>query len=127
MENTAPFVFKGMTCFQGGHYLNFFRRIVQPKLPMNEVDRVLWRQEITSTPEWTCQDDHLLESVGLWEQVVYKCIDLRIYPTCLYFEQIPLYSQDSSVNLHPDKCALLLKRAQQSDENHCFFGDGFSA
>jgi uncharacterized membrane protein len=45
------------------------------------------RKEVTDQTEWTRFDDAIAESVGVWEQVIYQCVELRCFPTVLYFER----------------------------------------
>lgn len=93
-----------MTCYQAGHYVNYFRRIVmkfdyivtdhnQPGRQLNNM-----RKEAEETTEWTYYNDEALQSVGQWHNVVMTSIQDRQYPTILLFEKADPEEKELSIN-----------------------------
>lgn len=78
-KGPAEYIFKGMTCFQGAHYISFFKRILMkfdylhcnPNTLSSDLNKM--KNEITTATEWTMFDDDKIESKGTWKDLVEFC------------------------------------------------------
>ena len=46
------------------------------------------KAEISSQTEWSLFDDAVVDHKGGWRDVVQQCIELRTYPTVLFYEKL---------------------------------------
>jgi hypothetical protein len=86
--------------------------------------------EVTSRTEWTIFDDSVIDHRGGWHDVVKQCVDIRMYPTVIFYEKL-----DPNEN-HPEpldtseindrKILAGFKNSKEADYNYGVSG-GFGA
>lgn len=86
--------------------------------------------EVTTRTEWTIFDDSVIDHRGGWHDVVKQCVDIRMYPTVIFYEKL-----DPNEN-HPEpldtgevydrKILAGLKNSKEADYNWGVSG-GFGA
>ena len=121
----AMFALKGVICFQGAHYFSFFRRTityahllgVSPQIVQHELDPSL---------EWTLFDDDQIVTKGAWTDVIQQFVELRTYPTVLFYEKLTSKEEVRDVVLDRQQFDNLHEISQRMNNEWGDFGGGFS-
>ena len=68
------------------------------------------KSEVGSNNEWTMFDDNNIDNKGSWFEVVKQCVELRTYPTVLFYERIDPNEEEPKIysKLTPKEIATLL-------------------
>ena len=66
-DHDAQYILKGMICFQGAHYLAFFRRLLTKMEHLNtsKASMALYQKEVNES-EWTEFNDTMIQPKGSW-------------------------------------------------------------
>ncbi len=84
--------------------------------------------EVANNNEWTMFDDSNIDNKGNWFEVVKQCVELRTYPTVLFYEKIDSNEGEPKVisKLTFNEIVTLHATSKFQDNEFADFGGGFS-
>ena len=107
-----------MVCYQTGHYLSFFRRILTKttgELGV-DIDDYILENELKES-DWTEFNDNYIENRGTWQQVIERCVEVACYPTIFFFERITvktMHLKQTTLKLTSNEIKKLYHKAKEA-------------
>ena len=86
------------------------------------------QREVRSSTEWTIFDDAVVDHKGSWSDVVKQCVELRTYPTVIFYERMDTNEErpETFAEMRESEIVHLLRCSKNADTDYVGFSDGFS-
>jgi hypothetical protein len=86
------------------------------------------QKEVSASTEWTIFDDSVVDHKGNWQDVVKQCVELRTYPTVIFYEKLDPNEDEpkSFTEMRESEIVHLLRCSKNADTDYVGFSDGFS-
>ena len=86
------------------------------------------QREVRASTEWTIFDDAVVDHKGSWSDVVKQCVELRTYPTVIFYERMDPNEEKPKTfaEMRESEIVHLLRCSKNADTDYVGFSDGFS-
>jgi hypothetical protein len=81
---------------------------------------------VSASTEWTIFDDAVVDHKGNWPDVVKQCVELRTYPTVIFYEKVDPNEVEpkSLAEMSESDIVHLLKCSKNADSDYVRFSEG---